>query len=184
MSAQEAEVQSNQQLTPLEDYQFLGNEVTVGLKRRCLKGVRENHTITHGAYEAGVSRKCVHHWINTDPVFAEAVADAKEEATECLETSMYKRAMDRDTIAGIFLLKKYNPEFRDKVMVDVSAVQEQIDAMFAKLDDRQHQQLPAAVTEFIDTSYSESSGEYQTELRPESSDPRLEQKEEPSDPHP
>lgn len=185
MSAVEAEVESHQQLTTPVDYHFTGNDYTVERKCKFIEGLVQTHTVYRAAQIAGISKKTAYNWYCDDQQFAEAWEEALGSATEDLETCMFERAKQKDTIAGIFLLKKYNPEFRDKVMVDVSAVQEQIDAMFAKLDDRQRQQLPAVMTEFIDTSYSESSNEYQTELqaqyKPDASDLDDQQKEDAQD---
>lgn len=181
MSAQQAQVLDNQQVTTHADYHFTGNDYTVERKCKFINGLIQTHTVYRAAQIAGISKKTAYNWYCNDEQFAEAWEEALGSATEDLETCMFERAKAKDTIAGIFLLKKYNPEFRDKVMVDVSAVQEQIDAMFAKLDDRQRQQLPAAMTEFIDTSYSESSNEYQTQFQPDASDLDDQQKE---DSHP
>lgn len=150
MAACEAQVLESKDFTATTEYQFSGNEVTVQRKCVCLQGIIDNHTITHGAYEAGVSRKTVHQWINTDPIFAEAVHDAMQQSTERLETSMYKRAMEKDTIAGIFLLKKYNPEFRDRVTVDVEVIRDEILERMEALNLKDLPQLPAAMmSEFI-----------------------------------
>lgn len=156
MAALEAEVLDSKGVSALSDYHFSGNEVTVQRKRVCLQGIIDNHTITHGAAEAGVSRKCVHHWINTDPQFAEAVHDAMQESTERLETSMYKRAMEKDTIAGIFLLKKYNPEFRDRVTIDIESIRDEIQQRMAQVGVSDLRQLPAIATELLGAQTVES----------------------------
>lgn len=174
MSANPAQITDPQDFTSLDEYQFSGNSVTVENKQRLISAYRERGTISHAAETVGVSRKCVHHYLNTDPVFAEAMADAREDSGDILESSVYERAFKSDLLA-MFYLKAYRPKFRDKVLVDVGAVQEQIDQMIGKLDAIQRQQLPAAVTEFIDTSYNQSESQYQ----PISSDPPLEQKEQP-----
>lgn len=178
MAATEAEVQSSQQLSPLSDYRFTGNDYTQERKCKFIQGLTDTHTVYRAAQIAGISKKTAYNWYVDDSQFAEAWEEALGSATEDLETCMFERAKQKDTIAGIFLLKKYNPEFRDKVTIDVSAVQEQIDSMFDKLDARQRQQLPAMVTQFIDTDYSQSTQEYEPVSKPIPSDPRVEQKEE------
>lgn len=179
MSAQQAQVLDNQQLTDPSDYQFSGNDVTVDNKRRLVDAYRQRGTIQHAAATVGVSRKCVHHYINTDPVFAEAMADSHEDSVDILEASGYERAFKSDLLT-MFYLKAHRPKYRDKVQVDLGSVQEQIDAMVSRMDEVSRRQLPQVMGEFIDTSYSESEREYQSnEYQPQPSDPRLEQKEQP-----
>jgi hypothetical protein len=161
MSAEEAEVVDNERFTPLDDYHFLGNSYTVERKRAFLESYREEGSIYHAAQITRVSRKTVYNWMEQDAEFAEALTDSKEDTYDKLETSVYKRAFS-DNLLAMFYLKAHRPKFRDKVMVDVSEVQEQIDRMMAKLDSAQRQQLPAAVTEFIDTDYSQQANEYQS----------------------
>lgn len=169
MAAVESEVQQNQQLTPTHDYHFTGNDYTVERKCKFIEGLTQTHTVYRAAQIAGISKKTAYNWYVDDAQFAEAWEEALGSATEDLETCMFERAKAKDTLAGIFLLKKYNPEFRDRVTIDVSLVQEQIDSMIGKLDAVQRQQLPAAMTEFIDTDYSESTQEYQSQsMQPES----------------
>lgn len=158
MSANPAQVQPTQRVTHLYDYIFSGDDYTVSKKCDFIRGLIDTHTVYRAAQIAGISKKTAYNWYCSDEQFAEAWEEALNSATEDLETCMFERAKAKDTLAGIFLLKKYNPEFRDKVTVDLSSVQEQIDAMISKADQRQ---LPAVMTEFIDTGYSNSEQEYQ-----------------------
>lgn len=160
MSAEQSQVVDPQDFNPPNEYQFSGNSVTVENKQRLVSAYRERGTISHAAETVGVSRKCVHHYLNTDPEFAEAMADAREDSGDILESSVYERAFKSDLLA-MFYLKAYRPKFRDKVQVDLSSIQEQIDQMVGKLDTVNRQQLPQAVTQFIDTGYSVEQGEYQ-----------------------
>ena len=71
--------------------------------------------------KAGVSRAEVYRCRATDPEFAQAWNDAKDDGIDVLEASMHKRAREKDTLAGIFLLKHLRPSvYADNVNVNVS----------------------------------------------------------------
>lgn len=158
MAAEQSQLQSTQQFSSLDDYQLLGNNYTVERKRAFLEAYREEGSIYHAAHRSHVSRKTVYNWIEHDEQFAEAVADCKDDAVVELEQSVYKRAFKSDLLA-MFVLKAHRPQYRDKVTVDLSAVQEQINAMMERLE-LNPRQLQPATTSFIDTGYSEVSAEY------------------------
>jgi hypothetical protein len=141
MSTEAAQVVDIQQFTGIDDYQFSGNEVTVDNKRRFLHAYRQRATITHAAFTAGISRKTAHHYINTDEGFAEALLDCHEDAVDTLEASVYERAKKSDLLA-MFWLKAHRPKFRDKVMIDIGAVQAEIQERVAN----NPQLLPATTT--------------------------------------
>lgn len=158
MAAQEAELQSAQQLTDLPEYQFLGDNATVERKSAFLALYREHGSIYHAAKLTPVNRKTVYRWLEGDEQFAEAVADCKDDAVVELEQSVYKRAFKSDLLA-MFVLKANRPQYRDKVTVDLSVVQEQINEMMERLE-AGPRQLQPATTDFIDTGYSQFSAQY------------------------
>lgn len=160
MAAQEAELQSAQSLTDLSDYRFTGNDYTVERKRSFIQGLIGTHTVFRAATIAGISKKTAYLWAEADPAFAEAWQEALESSSDELESCMYERAKEKDTLAGIFLLKKYRPEFRDRVTVDLGEVQGQIEQLIDKLGTSAQQLLPPAATDYIDTGYSQVSEEY------------------------
>lgn len=160
MSAEEAQVQPPQQVIDLSDYQFSGNPFTVERKCAFVRALREYGSIFHTAQAVGCSRRAVYDWIEADEQFAQAVSDIREDNYDDLETSVYKRAFKSDLLA-MFYLKAHRPKYRDKIQVDLSTVQDEIDRMVSKMDEVSRRQLPQALTEFIDTDYSESEQEYQ-----------------------
>lgn len=92
------------------------NKVTAEKKAAFLEAFKEKGSIFHAAPVAGISRKQVHAWINTDPAFAKAMAEHKYEAADALEDSLYERGMKSDTTAAIFWLKGARPEkYKDRV---------------------------------------------------------------------
>jgi hypothetical protein len=150
MTAREPQVVDEQEFIDILDYHFTGNEVTVNKKRVFIQGLVDTHTVYRAAQIADIAPKTAYQWQKLDTDFAEAWEDALESSTDVLETSMYERAKAHDTIAGIFLLKKYRPEFRDKVTVNVEVVRDEIQSRMQSL------QLPegmaALVPQFADQS--------------------------------
>ena len=159
MAVPEAEVTQvprSQLLTPLDNYEFAGDNATVQRKCSFLRAFQEQGSILHAAQVCRINRKTIYRWIEADEQFAEAVADCKEDNYDELETSVYQRAFKSDLLA-MFYLKAHRPKFRDKIQVNVNEIQEHIDTLISKLNQRQ---LPASLTEFIDTNYSQQSNEY------------------------
>lgn len=107
------------------DYPYSGDEVTIQNKRDFIEAFKVKGTITHAAASIGINRKTAHHWVNTDPYFAEALADAHEDCGDVLETSVYERAFKSDLLA-MFWLKAYRPRFRDRMTIDVEELREQV----------------------------------------------------------
>jgi hypothetical protein len=60
----------------------------------------------------------------------------------------------------MFYLKAHRPKFRDKVTIDIEALNHEIQERMRGLDLRQ---LPAATTQFIDVSASQSETSQTTE---------------------
>lgn len=51
-------------------------------------------TISHAAKAAEIRRETHHEWVRSDPVYAAAFAEAKEQAVECLEREARRRAIE------------------------------------------------------------------------------------------
>lgn len=113
------------ELIGVDGYQFDGDNATVTRKCQFISLYREHGSILHAAKLTPVNRKTVYRWIEADEQFAEAVADSKDECVEELETSVYRRAFT-DSILAMFYLKAHRPQYRDKVTIDVNAVDEEI----------------------------------------------------------
>lgn len=159
MSAQERQVIDTTTLSPPSDYEFSGDNATVERKNQFIVAYREHGSIYHAALAIRVNRKTVYRWMAADAEFAEALADCKEDCSDQVETSVFKKAVNGSTLDSIFYLKAHRPQFRDKITVDLSLVQDQIDSFIEHMNLKQ---LPAAmIGEFIDTGYSEASEEYQ-----------------------
>jgi hypothetical protein len=132
-----------QELTDYDEYQFEGNSGTVENKHKFVHAIRMKASIYHAAQMAGVGRTTVYRWLDSDPVFAEAVANAGEDAGDRMETSVYERAFS-DNLLAMFWLKAHRHKFRDKVMIDINAVDEEIKQRLGTLNSLQ---IPAPSTE-------------------------------------
>lgn len=161
MAAPEPQVQENQQLTDLDDYQLSGDNSTVERKRSFLDQYRTHGVIYRAAQATGIHRTTVYKWLESDTEFVRAFDDCHQDTYDNLEASGFQKAMNGDPILTMFYLKAHRPKFRDKVSVDLDGVQEQIDAMMSKFGLTPRQLQPVS-TEFIDTGYSESAQEYST----------------------
>jgi hypothetical protein len=124
-AALDSQVIGTVRLAGIDGYHFLGDDYTVERKCAFISLYREHGSIYHAAKLTPVSRKTVYNWIEVDEQFAEAVADSKEDSLDDLETSVYQRAF-KDSILAMFYLKAHRPKFRDKVTIDIEAVNEEI----------------------------------------------------------
>lgn len=124
-AALDSQVIGTVRLVGIDGYGFLGDDYTVERKCAFINLYREHGSIYHAAKLTPVSRKTVYNWIEVDEQFAEAVADSKEDSLDDLETSVYQRAF-KDSILAMFYLKAHRPKFRDKVTIDIEAVNEEI----------------------------------------------------------
>jgi hypothetical protein len=150
-----------QGFTDYSDYQFLGDSETVTKKRKVLEGVRFKGSLYHAAQYAGCARGSIYRWLESDPEFAEALADATEDRDDRLETSVYERAFT-DSLLAMFYLKAHRHKFRDKTVIDINVVQNEINERMQALNLKQ---LPAMTPQFIegaiDTSYSQNTEDSQ-----------------------
>jgi hypothetical protein len=138
-----------------EDYEFVGNSGTLLNKRKFLEGLRLKASIYHAAQYAGVGRTTVYRWLDQDQVFAQAVADAADDAGDKLETSVYERAFT-DNLLAMFWLKAHRHKFRDKTTIDITVVQSEIAERMKQVG---LVQLPGMATEFIPAGYQGEEGQ-------------------------
>ena len=131
-----------------DQYDFIGDSETVTKKRKVLEGVRFKGSLYHAAQYAGCARGSIYRWLESDRVFAEALADATEDRDDRLETSVYERAFT-DNLLAMFYLKAHRHKFRDKTTIDITVVQGEIQQRMEQLG---LLQLPAGSTEFTPTT--------------------------------
>jgi hypothetical protein len=71
--------------------------------------------------KAGISRALAYQHRVSDPTFALAWTEAKDDGIDVIEAALHKRAREKDTLAAIFLLKHLRPAvYADNVNVSVS----------------------------------------------------------------
>ncbi len=74
-------------------------------KKRFIAALTEHGTVRHAAQAAGVSRNTVYRWRHEDFEFAEAWAEAHENAVDVVENVIYQQAAGGNTLAAFFYLK-------------------------------------------------------------------------------
>jgi len=74
-------------------------------KRRFIEILAAQGTVFHAAQTAGVSRQAVYCWRIADREFAASRDEAHEQAVDAVESSLYQKALDGDTICMFFYLK-------------------------------------------------------------------------------
>lgn len=132
MSASEPQITEPQEFIGLDDYAFNGDTETVDKKREFIRWYRIKGNVFHAAQAARIARASVYRWLERDPVFATAMADSFEDCADTLESSVFERAFKSDLLA-MFWLKAHRPKFRDKVAIDVPAIQNAIKQYIDKL---------------------------------------------------
>jgi hypothetical protein len=141
-----------QGFTDYDNYAFEGDSETVFKKRKVLEGVRFKGSIYHAAQYAGCARGSIYRWIDSDPLFAEAIADATEDRDDRMETSVYERAFN-DNLLAMFWLKAHRPKFRDKMQIDLQAITDEIKQRMEQLQVRHVPlALPASLAESLQIS--------------------------------
>lgn len=149
MSAVDPQVVDPQEFIDILDYNLLGDNATLERKRTFIQLYREHGSIFHAAKLTPVNRKTVYRWLESDPQFAEALNDCKEDCSDQVETSVFRKAINGDTISAIFYLKAHRPKFRDRVTIDLDGIQDEINERLERLGLRE---LPALVTTTLDDS--------------------------------
>lgn len=86
-----------------------------------LKAMRAYPVVRVACEKAGISRAEAYRIRALDPSFAQEWNEAKDDGVDVLELSLHQRARDKDTLAGIFLLKHLRPSvYADNIQVNVS----------------------------------------------------------------
>lgn len=171
-TALDAQTTDNIELIPVCDYAFSGDNRTVQNKQTFIQWYRRKASIYHAALAAQVARSTVYKWMEDDPQFVAAVQDSFEDAVDVMETSTYEEALGTEGKPGnpllkMFWLKAHRHKYRDKVTIDVEVVKDEIQQRMKQVG---LQQLPAAVTEFIEAEVVQSKPVNTVPFPPPSSD--------------
>lgn len=125
-AASDLQVIDPQEFTSLDDYQFTGNDVTISNKRTFIEQLRLRAAVYVAAKHTGINKLTAYRWRDADSQFAEAWEEALQDAADVMESSVYERALNGDNLLSMFWLKAHRHQYRDKVTVDIQAVNEEI----------------------------------------------------------
>lgn len=92
---------------------------TAEKKQAFLAALQAKGSVYHACKTGGIGRTTAYRWREEDADFARGWDEAKEDAADNLEQSLYERGMTSDTTAAIFWLKGNRPEkFKDRVTAE------------------------------------------------------------------
>ena len=75
-------------------------------KKRFIAALTTHATVLHAAQAAGISRQTAYRWQREDPDFAEQWDEARENAVDVVESTIYQQAIGGNTIAAIFFISR------------------------------------------------------------------------------
>src|ERR1043165_6824291 len=96
-------------------------------KKKFIAALTTHGTVFHAAQAAGVSRQTAYRWQREDPEFADQWEEARENAVDVVESTIYQQAVGGNTLAAIFYLKAHRPIYRDRLNIDLKQVQREIE---------------------------------------------------------
>lgn len=102
-------------------------------KKKFIATLEAQGTVLHAAKAAGVSRWTAYRWRQEDLDFADQWDEARENAVDVVENSLYQKAVSGDTICMIFYLKAHRPIYRDRLNIDIEQVRGEIEERMAQL---------------------------------------------------
>ena len=102
-------------------------------KKKFIAALTVHGTVYHAAQAAGVSRQTAYRWQREDPEFADQWDEARENAVDVVESTIYQQAVGGNTLAAIFYLKAHRPKYRDRLNIDIRQVQSEIEDRIAQL---------------------------------------------------
>ena len=82
-----------------------------------LRLLARGHSVAQAAAAIGCQRRTVYDWRTSDDVFRLAWDDAVDQATEAIESVLYKKAKGGDLLACIFWLKSHKPSIYNRKQV-------------------------------------------------------------------
>ena len=111
-----------------------------------LAGLTQFGTVKHAAEYAQIDRNTAYDWRNRYPEFRRRWDLVLEDVTDDVEKSLYNQAVsEKNVVATIFYLKNNRNKYRDRVNVDVTVMNSQVEERLECLRAR----LPSASTKDI-----------------------------------
>ena len=95
----------------------------------------KTYSVYHACQRAGIGRRTAYTWRKQDEEFSRQWDEALEDSIDALEKSLYERALVKDTLAAIFLLKGAKPEkYRERHEVNNGQLtDEQLESKISEL---------------------------------------------------
>jgi transposase-like protein len=100
-------------------------------KKRFIETLGAQGTVSHAAQAAGVSRNTAYRWRQDDREFATQWDEAMETAVDAVESALYQKARSGETVPMIFYLKAHREIYRDKLTINVTQLQSEIEQRIA-----------------------------------------------------
>lgn len=102
-----------------------------------LATLRKLPVVRIACQQAGISRALAYQWRQSNEEFRKQWDDAKEDGIDTVEAAMLVRAQQKDTVAGIFMLKNLRPSvYGDKPQQAVQVnVLTKVERVIVKSDD-------------------------------------------------
>ena len=129
---------------------MLNKEQRDVVQAKVLEGVREGHSLSHTALDAGTNRMTIYKWRQEDSYFSQAFLEAYEEGTDCFEDVLYKNALIKEHPASVvFALRlrgRFNP-LDTQVPSDMDSPSTSVEALATKALERGYVRGPERVTE-------------------------------------
>jgi 20S proteasome alpha/beta subunit len=104
-------------------------------KKRFIAALEAQGTVLHACRAAGISRQTAYRWRDDDLEFAFEWDEARENAVDVVESTIYQQAVGGNTIAAIFYLKAHRPIYRDRLNIDIEQVRGEIEERMAPWND-------------------------------------------------
>jgi len=102
-------------------------------KKRFIAALTTHGTVFHAAQAAGVSRQTAYRWQREDPEFADQWEEARENAVDVVESTIYQQAVGGNTLAAFFYLKAHRPIYRDRLNIDIEQLKSDIEERMVRL---------------------------------------------------
>jgi hypothetical protein len=92
--------------------------------KRVLTLLREGYGVQRAAEAIGVTRKTIYNWRDAFPEFGDEFDDIQEGITDSIERTVIQKALDGDTVAGIFMLKsRRRPVYGERQAIEHSGAE-------------------------------------------------------------
>lgn len=99
-----------------------------------IAGMRRTGVVLRACEDADISRQLAYQWRALYPDFRLRWDDAKSDANDKVKSSLFNMATsEKNVVATIYWLKNNCPEYKDRITVDVQAIQGEIEDRLSEL---------------------------------------------------